>query len=381
MTIREEIEQLKKEKNAVILAHYYVRPEVQEIADYVGDSFYLSKVAVGLKEKTIVFCGVSFMGESAKILNPEKTVLMPDMAADCPMAHMASAETIEKIRSEYDDLAVVCYINSTAELKRHSDVCVTSSNAVKIVKALPNKNIFFIPDRNLAHYIAGLVPEKNFIYNEGFCIVHEYMEVEEIQEAKAAHPEAEVLSHPECPAKVLELSDFVGSTSEIIEQAGKSDAKEFIICTESGVLYELQKRNPEKKFYFTETTPICRNMKKVTLEKVLHVLKTGEDWFRKRTSYIMKASVSYTNTWRLKRFRKRKQHIRKQRFFLIQNVRQKFWNFLILLEVLQRLSSRQENQMRKNLSFVQKVVFCMNFRREILRRNFTLQRQLQSAEI
>ena len=214
---------------------------------------------------------------SAKILNPEKTVLMPDMAADCPMAHMASAETIEKIRSEYDDLAVVCYINSTAELKRHSDVCVTSSNAVKIVKALPNKNIFFIPDRNLAHYIAGLVPEKNFIYNEGFCIVHEYMEVEEIQEAKAAHPEAEVLSHPECPAKVLELSDFVGSTSEIIAQAGKSDAKEFIICTESGVLYELQKRNPEKKFYFTETTPICRNMKKVTLEKVLHVLKTGEN--------------------------------------------------------------------------------------------------------
>ena len=193
------------------------------------------------------------------------------------LAIAVQEKLIEKIRSEYDDLAVVCYINSTAELKRHSDVCVTSSNAVKIVKALPNKNIFFIPDRNLAHYIAGLVPEKNFIYNEGFCIVHEYMEVEEIQEAKAAHPEAEVLSHPECPAKVLELSDFVGSTSEIIAQAGKSDAKEFIICTESGVLYELQKRNPEKKFYFTETTPICRNMKKVTLEKVLHVLKTGEN--------------------------------------------------------------------------------------------------------
>ena len=141
MTIKEEIEQLKKEKDAVILAHYYVRPEIQEIADYIGDSFYLSKVAVGLKEKTIVFCGVSFMGESAKILNPEKTVLMPDMAADCPMAHMASPETIEKVRAEYDDLAVVCYINSTAELKRHSDVCVTSANAVKIVKNLPNKNM------------------------------------------------------------------------------------------------------------------------------------------------------------------------------------------------------------------------------------------------
>ena len=277
MTIQEEILKLKEEKNAVILAHYYVRPEVQAIADYVGDSFYLSKVAVDLKEQTIIFCGVSFMGESAKILNPEKHVLMPDMEADCPMAHMAAAEKIQKVREEYDDLAVVCYINSTAELKRHSDVCVTSANAVQIVKALPNKNIFFIPDRNLAHYIAEQVPEKHFIYNEGFCIVHEYMEVEEIKEAKAAHPEAEVLSHPECPPAVLAMSDYIGSTTGIIKQAGITDAKEMIICTESGVLYELEKRYPDKKFYFTETLPICRNMKKVTLEKVLHVLQTGEN--------------------------------------------------------------------------------------------------------
>ena len=277
MAIQEEILKLKEEKNAVILAHYYVRPEVQVIADYVGDSFYLSKVAVDLKEQTIIFCGVSFMGESAKILNPEKHVLMPDMAADCPMAHMAAAEKIQKVREEYDDLAVVCYINSTAELKRHSDVCVTSANAVQIVKALPNKNIFFIPDRNLAHYIAEQVPEKHFIYNEGFCIVHEYMEVEEIKEAKAAHPEAEVLSHPECPPAVLAMSDYIGSTTGIIKQAGITDAKEMIICTESGVLYELEKRYPDKKFYFTETLPICRNMKKVTLEKVMHVLQTGEN--------------------------------------------------------------------------------------------------------
>ena len=277
MTIQEEILKLKEEKNAVILAHYYVRPEVQAIADYVGDSFYLSKVAVDLKEQTIIFCGVSFMGESAKILNPEKHVLMPDMAADCPMAHMAASEKIQKVREEYDDLAVVCYINSTAELKRHSDVCVTSANAVQIVKALPNKNIFFIPDRNLAHYIAEQLPEKHFIYNEGFCIVHEYMEVEEIKEAKAAHPEAEVLSHPECPPAVLEMSDYIGSTKGIIQQAGITDAKEMIICTESGVLYELEKRYPDKKFYFTETLPVCRNMKKVTLEKVLHVLQTGEN--------------------------------------------------------------------------------------------------------
>ena len=160
MTIVEEIQKLKQEKNAVILAHYYVRPEIQDIADYIGDSFYLSKVAVGLKEQTIVFCGVSFMGESAKVLNPEKTVLMPDMHADCAMAHMADAKTIQKMRDTYEDLAVVCYINSTAELKTHSDVCVTSANAVKIVKALPNKNIFFIPDKNLAHFIAEQVPEE-----------------------------------------------------------------------------------------------------------------------------------------------------------------------------------------------------------------------------
>ena len=221
MTIVEEIQKLKQEKNAVILAHYYVRPEIQDIADYIGDSFYLSKVAVGLKEQTIVFCGVSFMGESAKVLNPEKTVLMPDMHADCAMAHMADADTIQKMRDTYEDLAVVCYINSTAELKTHSDVCVTSANAVKIVKELPNKNIFFIPDRNLAHFVAEQVPEKNFVYNEGYCPIHEKMQVEEIKKAKAQHPNAEVLSHPECPKAVLEISDYVGSTSGIIDYAKK----------------------------------------------------------------------------------------------------------------------------------------------------------------
>ena len=275
--LQNRIKQLKQEKNAVLLAHYYVDDAVQEIADYVGDSYYLAKVALKESKDVICFAGVNFMGESAKILNPDRTVIMPDQKADCPMAHMVDVEKIEEMRKKYDDLAVVCYINSTAEIKAHSDVCVTSSNAVKIVKALPNKNIFFIPDRNLAHYIAGLVPEKNFIYNEGFCIVHEYMEVEEIQEAKAAHPEAEVLSHPECPAKVLELSDFVGSTSEIIAQAGKSDAKEFIICTEEGVHYKLVQNNPNKHFYYPKTVPVCPNMKKNTLEKVLHVLKTGEN--------------------------------------------------------------------------------------------------------
>lgn len=277
MSVTSDILKLKKEKNAVILAHYYVRPEVQDIADYIGDSFYLSKVAAGLTEQTIVFCGVSFMGESAKMLSPGKTVLMPDLTADCPMAHMADAETIRKMRDTYEDLAVVCYINSTAELKQHSDVCVTSANAVKIVKALPNKNIFFIPDRNLAHYIAALVPEKHFVYNEGFCPTHERMQAEEVLRVKEEHPQALVLSHPECREEILEMSDYIGSTSGIINYAAQSEEKEFIICTEEGVSYKLQQDNPDKKFYFPETVPVCPNMKKNTLEKILHVLETGEN--------------------------------------------------------------------------------------------------------
>ena len=190
-----EIEQLKKEKNAVILAHYYVTDEVQEIADYIGDSYYLAKVATEVDAKTIVFAGVSFMGESAKILNPDKTVLMPDMSADCSMAHMADVEKIEEMRAKYDDLAVVCYINSTAELKCHSDVCVTSSNAVKIVKALPNKNIFFIPDENLARHVAKEVPEKNFIFNKGFCHVHVSVTPENVKAIKEKYPNALVAAH------------------------------------------------------------------------------------------------------------------------------------------------------------------------------------------
>ena len=222
MTLTEEINRLKKEKDAVILAHYYAEPEVQEVADYVGDSFYLSRVAVGLAEQTIVFCGVSFMGESAKILNPGKTVLMPDLRADCPMAHMADAGTIRRMREKYEDLAVVCYINSTAELKKYSDICVTSANAVEIVKALPNRNIFFIPDKNLAHYVAEQVPEKHFVFNEGYCPVHDELQLRELAEAKAMHPDAEVLSHPECREEVLKQSDYIGCTSGIIQYAARA---------------------------------------------------------------------------------------------------------------------------------------------------------------
>lgn len=276
-TVKKEIERLKKEKNAVILAHYYVNDEVQEIADYIGDSYYLAKLAKTVDAKTIVFCGVSFMGESAKILNPEKTILMPDMSADCPMAHMAEAEKIQEMREMYDDLAVVCYINSTAELKCLSDVCVTSSNAVKIVKSLPNKNIFFIPDENLGRYVAGQVPEKNVILNDGFCHVHISVTADNVKAIKEKYPNALVIAHPECKNEVLALADYIGSTSGIIDYASKSDNTEFIICTESGVGYKLREQNPDKKFYFAGTKHFCPNMKLNTLEKVLRVLETGEN--------------------------------------------------------------------------------------------------------
>lgn len=273
MNIKEEIEELKREKDFVILAHYYVDGKVQEIADYVGDSYYLSKVATEIPNKNILFAGVSFMGESAKILNPEKNVYMADSTADCPMAHMVDIDRIEQIRKEYEDVAVVCYVNSTAEIKTHSDVCVTSSNAVKVVRNLKNKYIFFIPDNNLGHYVAQQVPEKEFIFHDGFCHVHKSIEANLVQNAKKIHPEALVLAHPECTWDVLELADFVGSTSQIIDYATESSHEKFIICTEMGIFYELSKKNPNKKFYSVGHRQFCPNMKKISLEKVADVLR------------------------------------------------------------------------------------------------------------
>ena len=270
------IRELKKEKNAVIMAHYYVPDEVQDIADYVGDSYYLSEMAAKAEAEIIVLCGVSFMGESAKILNAGKKVLLPAADADCPMAHMADAERIAKVREKYEDVAVVCYDNSTAELKAASDVCVTSSNALKIVKALPNKNIFFIPDQNLAHYIADQMPDKNFIFNEGFCHVHHSVRREQIIKARTAKPDALVLVHPECRPEVTEIADYVGSTSGIINYAAESDADEFIISTEIGVFHELQRRNPDKKFYTVGNMQICPGMKKISLDKVIGTLESEE---------------------------------------------------------------------------------------------------------
>lgn len=289
--IQEEINQLKQEKDAVILAHYYVADEIQDIADYIGDSYYLSEIATKLPQKTICFAGVKFMGESAKILCPDKTVLLPEVLADCPMANMAEEEKILKIREQYEDLAVVCYINSSARLKTFSDVIVTSSNALKIVKALPQKNIYFIPDENLGRYIASQVPDKNFIFNKGFCHVHTSITKENVLKAKAAKPNMEILVHPECKMEILELADYIGSTSGIINYATKSEKKEFLICTELGILHDLKKKNPEKSFYSVGHRQFCPNMKKITLQKIKDSLQS------------MKTEVKIDEELRIKAYR------------------------------------------------------------------------------
>ena len=275
-TVIEQINRLKKEKNAVILAHYYVDGEVQAIADYVGDSYFLAKKATTVDADVILFCGVSFMGESAKILNPQKKVVMADKNADCPMAHMVDELKIKEVREQYPDVSVVCYVNSTAEIKALSDVCVTSSNALKIVKNLPNKDIFFIPDNNLGRYTAEQIPEKHFIFNDGFCHVHKSIHKEELLKAKEAKPEAVVVAHPECTPDVLEEADYLGSTSQIIDYVTESDKKEFIVCTEIGVFYELEQKNPEKKFYSVGHRQFCPNMKRISLEGVAQALETLE---------------------------------------------------------------------------------------------------------
>lgn len=285
----ERINELKKQKNAVIMAHYYVEDKVQEIADYIGDSYYLSDMATKIDADIIVLCGVRFMGESAKVLNPDKKVFLPASDSDCPMAHMATVKKVQEVRAKYEDVAVVCYVNSTAQLKAASDVCVTSANALNIVEALPNRNIYFIPDQNLARYIQDKLPQKNFIFNEGYCYIHNNVSVEEINQAKLHHPQAQVLVHPECKPEVTALADYIGSTSGIIKYATQSDSKEFIVVTELGVMHELKRQNPDKSFYAASDSMICENMKKINLENVLEVLENETSEVHMESDMIDKA--------------------------------------------------------------------------------------------
>jgi len=269
----EEIKKLKKEKNAVVVAHNYQVDEIQEIADMVGDSFALSKYCANNPADVVVFCGVHFMAESAKILSPKKVVLLPEKDAGCPMADMVEPGALKEMKKEYPNAAVVCYINSSAEVKAESDICCTSSNAVEILKAVPEKTVIFVPDQNLGQYAADLVPEKEVILWDGYCITHNGINPGEVKKIKEIHPDAFLLVHPECKPEVVEMADFVGSTKQIIDYANSCMVKKYIIGTEMGVLFSLKKQNPDKEFYLMSQGLICPNMKKTSLKSVYEALK------------------------------------------------------------------------------------------------------------
>lgn len=272
-TMIQEINRMKQEMNAVIVAHSYQIGEVQDIADVVGDSFALSRACADTDKDVIVFCGVHFMAESAKILSPEKTVLLPEIHAGCPMADMVTAEALRARKAELPGVPVVCYINSSAEVKAECDVCCTSSNALNVIRAIPETDILFVPDRNLGTYVAQQVPEKNIILWDGYCITHHRIRRDEVLKMKQLHPEAKLLVHPECQPEITELADFIGSTKQIIDFAKASPDQAFIIGTEMGILHQLKNDSPEKTFWLMSPGLVCPNMKKTSLESVYLALK------------------------------------------------------------------------------------------------------------
>jgi len=265
----EKINELKKEKNAVILVHNYQRPEIYEIADFMGDSLELAKKAMETDSKIIVFCGVDFMAESAKILNPEKIVLHPSKLSVCPMAQMVSKEKVIEMKKQHPEAAVVSYVNTTAEVKAISDICCTSANAVIVVDSLEENEIIFTPDKNLAAYVQTKT-DKKIIPVEGHCYVHDKITADAVKKAKQNYPGAKVMVHPECRIEVIKLADAVCSTSQMIKYAKENDAKELIAATECGMANMLKKEIPEKDFY--AAGGICIQMKKITLEKVYDCL-------------------------------------------------------------------------------------------------------------
>ncbi len=281
--LKQKIAKLKKEKNAIIIVHNYQRKEVQEIADYMGDSLGLARAAVDTKADIIVFCGVHFMAESASILNPKKMVLLPVKEAGCPLADMITVEKLRQKKNDFPKAAVVCYVNSSAEIKAESDISCTSSNAIDVVRSIKNKQIIFVPDKNLGKYVQSQVPEKDIIFWEGFCPTHLRLTEEDVMEAKKQLPDAEFIAHPECSPEVLALADHICSTKGMFDYAKDSKAKEFIVGTESGMLHGLRKKNPDKKFYVPTTHLICANMKLTTLgwvayslENLVHEVKVAD---------------------------------------------------------------------------------------------------------
>jgi quinolinate synthase len=270
------IRDLAAEKRAVILAHNYQRAEVQDVADFVGDSLGLSRQAAATDAEVIIFCGVHFMAETAKILAPDKTVVIPEMRAGCPMADMITPEKLAAWKAQYPGVPVVTYVNSTAAVKALTDICCTSANAPAVVRSLGVDRVLFAPDRNLAHWVASQVPGVEVIAWNGFCPTHERITARQVADAIDAHPGAAVMAHPECRPEVLDFADAVLSTSGMLRYAAESPALEFIVVTEQGLLHGLRKAAPGKRFFTLDPEPVCPNMKLTTLEKVLAAIKTLE---------------------------------------------------------------------------------------------------------
>lgn len=297
--IIQRIRQLKQEKNALILAHYYAPLEIWELADFVGDSLELSKKAAVAKEEIIVFCGVRFMAESAKILNPKKKVLLPVSDAGCPMADMIEADELRDLKKEHPEAAVICYVNSSAAVKAESTICCTSAGALKVAGSLSQKEIIFVPDRNLGSFVASHYPEKTFHFIEGFCPIHNACSAEDLKRAKAAHPNAKIAAHPECGKGTSELADFVGSTSGILDYCRNSSEREFIIGTENEIVLALKKELPDKTFYPAKEDFLCADMKKNTLSTLLSALENEENEIVLDEETIRKARISLENMIRL----------------------------------------------------------------------------------
>ncbi len=273
--IAEEIKRLKEERNAIILAHFYTRQEVREVADFVADSLSLCKTAVNSKSEIIVFAGVHFMAESASIISPEKPVLLPVPDAGCPMADMVTVKALRDAKEKHPEAAVVCYVNSSAAVKAESDICCTSANAVNVVNSVENREIIFIPDRNLGAFVS-LHTDKIIYLWPGFCHVHDNISDVNIMDLKKMHHDAEFLAHPECRPEVLKLADNILSTSGIVKETGSSASTEFIIGTEKEIVQNLKRKYPDKKFYPASEKAFCYNMKKITLESILNSLQNIE---------------------------------------------------------------------------------------------------------
>ncbi|MFC6335175.1 quinolinate synthase NadA [Paenibacillus septentrionalis] len=271
--LRERLMELKKERNAIILAHYYQRDEIQEVADFRGDSFLLAQKAAQTDAEVIVFCGVHFMGESAKILAPNKTVIIPDERAGCPMADMVNVDGLRKLKAQHPNATVVTYINSSAEIKAETDICCTSANAVKVVNSVEGDEVIWVPDKNLGHYVQQHTDKKMIIW-EGYCNTHDMLTVKDVEEMKAQYPNAQFVVHPECRPEVVELGDFVGSTTAIIKYCKESPCQEFIVGTEDGTGYQLRLDSPDKKFHFASKYLVCPNMKVNNLKKLVKCLET-----------------------------------------------------------------------------------------------------------